>query len=161
MAEVRRLGPDDAAAAADVLKLFAAAFDDAESYLAAPPSEAYLKRLLDDDGFVLLIAQVDGTIAGALAAYELRKFERERSELYIYDLAVAEPCRRRGVATALIEALKPIARAMGAWVIYVQADVGDEPAIALYRKLGVQEDVHHFDIDPGSADGDEREVHAP
>lgn len=32
-------------------------------------------------------------------------------------------------------------------MIYVQADVGDAPAISLYRKLGVQEDVHHFDID--------------
>jgi aminoglycoside 3-N-acetyltransferase I len=38
-------------------------------------------------------------------------------------------------------------RAFGAWVVYVQADYGDEPAIALYTKLGVREDVMHFDID--------------
>jgi hypothetical protein len=31
-------------------------------------------------------------------------------------------------------------------VIYVQADLGDDPAIALYTKLGVREDVLHFDI---------------
>lgn len=37
-----------------------------------------------------------------------------------------------------------IARA--AYVIFVQADVGDEPAIALYTKLGVREEVLHFDI---------------
>jgi aminoglycoside 3-N-acetyltransferase I len=37
---------------------------------------------------------------GGLIAYELEKFERARSELYIYDLAVAEDHRRRGVATA-------------------------------------------------------------
>lgn len=30
--------------------------------------------------------------------------------------------------------------------MYVQADYGDEPAIALYTKLGVREDVMHFDI---------------
>ena len=96
-----------------MLKLFAAAFDDAESCLDALPSEACLKRPLDDDGFGLLIAQVDGTIAGALAACELRMFERERSERYTYDLAVAESYRRRGVATALIDALKPIAFGRG------------------------------------------------
>jgi aminoglycoside 3-N-acetyltransferase I len=31
-------------------------------------------------------------------------------------------------------------------VIYVQADHGDDPAIELYTKLGVREDVLHFDI---------------
>ncbi|MFN3510644.1 MAG: AAC(3)-I family aminoglycoside 3-N-acetyltransferase, partial [Tsuneonella troitsensis] len=41
-----------------------------------------------------------------------------------------------------------IAREMGAWVIYVQADHGDDPAIALYTKLGTREDVLHFDIAP-------------
>jgi aminoglycoside 3-N-acetyltransferase I len=30
----------------------------------------------------------------------------------------------------------------------VQADRGDEAAIALYTKLGIREDVLHFDIAP-------------
>jgi hypothetical protein len=34
----------------------------------------------------------------------------------------------------------------GAYVIFVQADVADAPAIALYTKLGAREDVLHFDI---------------
>jgi aminoglycoside 3-N-acetyltransferase I len=76
----------------------------------------------------------------------LEKFEQERSEVYIYDLAVAEAHRRQGIATALIGALKPVARERGAWVIFVQADPGDDPAIKLYESLGVIENVHHFDI---------------
>ena len=83
---------------------------------------------------------------GGLAAYELRKFEQERSEIYIYDLAVASPHRREGIATALIEHLKRIAADRSANVIFVQADLGDEPAIALYTKLGAREEVLHFDI---------------
>lgn len=47
---------------------------------------------------------------------------------------------------ALIDELKKIAAARAAYVIFVQADIGDEPAIALYTKLGVREDVLHFDI---------------
>jgi aminoglycoside 3-N-acetyltransferase I len=33
-------------------------------------------------------------------------------------------------------------------VAFVQADLGDDAAIALYTKLGVREDVLHFDIAP-------------
>jgi aminoglycoside 3-N-acetyltransferase I len=87
-------------------------------------------------------------VIGALVGYQLDKFEQARSEIYIYDLAVDDPHRRKGVATALIDHLRGIARERGAWVIYVQADYGDDPAIALYTKLGVREDVMHFDIDP-------------
>jgi aminoglycoside 3-N-acetyltransferase I len=46
----------------------------------------------------------------------------------------------------LIEALKPIAREKRAWVIFVQADPPDVPAVALYDKLGTREEVFHFDI---------------
>ena len=86
-------------------------------------------------------------MVGGLVAYVLRKYERERSEAYIYDLAVDAAHRRQGIATALIEALKPVAKARGAYVLFVQADYGDDPAVALYTKLGLREDVMHFDIE--------------
>ena len=73
--------------------------------------------------------------------------EQARSEIYIYDLAVARRHRRQGIATALIKALKGVARARGAYVIFVQADQGDEPAIQLYTKFGTRDEVLHFDID--------------
>ena len=74
------------------------------------------------------------------------KIEQARSELYIYDLAVDEAHRRPGVATALIRALQAHARQCGAWVVYVQAEYEDPPAIALYQKLGTREEVLHFDL---------------
>ena len=85
-------------------------------------------------------------MVGGIAAYELKKFEQRRSEIYIYDLAVAATHRRQGIATALINELREIAATRGAFVIFVQADRGDAPAIALYSKLGTREDVLHFDI---------------
>jgi aminoglycoside 3-N-acetyltransferase I len=103
---------------------------------------------------VALAAVKDGDVVGGLAAYELKKFEQPRSEMYIYDLAVAEGHRRQGIATALIQELQRIAAARGACVIFVQADYGDDPAIALYTKLGIREDVMHFDIPvEGGGDG--------
>jgi ribosomal protein S18 acetylase RimI-like enzyme len=59
---------------------------------------------------------------------------------------VAEPHRRKGIATTLIRELQRIGARRGAYVIFVQADHGDDPAIELYSKLGTREDVLHFDI---------------
>jgi aminoglycoside 3-N-acetyltransferase I len=61
-------------------------------------------------------------------------------------LAVSAAHRREGIATALVEELKTIAAARGANVIFVQADIRDEPAVALYAKLGARGDVPRFDI---------------
>ncbi len=145
-AEVRQLTSEDAAVMRALLATFGEAFEDPQTYMQNPPSERYLRDLLGSDSFIALAA-LDGTdVVGGLAAYDLTKFEQERREIYIYDLAVAADHRRRGIATALIEALRDIAAARGAWVIYVQADLGDDPAIALYTKLGIREDVLHFDI---------------
>ncbi|WP_280139622.1 AAC(3)-I family aminoglycoside N-acetyltransferase [Paramesorhizobium deserti] len=129
-----------------LLAIFGEAFGEKDTYVAAQPEDGYLRELLGGDQFIALAALQDGAVIGGLAAYELKKFERERSEIYIYDLAVAADHRRRGVATSLITRLKAIAAARGAYVIYVQADLTDPPAIALYSKLGTREDVLHFDI---------------
>ena len=146
--EVRRLASDDIAHAALLNGLFAKAFGDDESYLSVPPREAYFSRVLGRDTVIALVAMEGNELIGGLVAYVLDKLEQERSEIYIYDLAVAEDHRRGGVATALIGRLQQIASDIGAWVVYVQADHGDDPAIALYDKLGAREDVLHFDIPP-------------
>jgi aminoglycoside 3-N-acetyltransferase I len=145
---VRVLGPGDIALMSAVLTMFGKAFDDVASYAAGQPSAAYLERLLARDTFIALAAVEESEVIGGLAAYLLPKFEQERSEIYIYDLAVAESHRRQGVATRLIRELQGIARVRGAYVIFVQADYGDAAAIALYEKLGIREDVMHFDIVP-------------
>lgn len=131
-----------------LLAVFGQAFGEPDTYQGAVPSNAYLDTLLKDETFIPLVALADGRVAGGLVAYVLRKFERERSEIYIYDLAVLEEFRRRGIATGLINKLREIAREIGAWVIYVQADTPDEPAVKLYESLGTREDVLHFDIIP-------------
>ena len=143
---VHHLASRDVRLLRDMLAMFGEAFQDQRTYTGKPPGEGYLRGLLEGEQFIALAALRGETVIGGLAAYVLEKFEQERSEIYIYDLAVAEPHRRRGVATALIGQLKSIAKARGAYVIFVQADLGDAPAIALYTKLGVREDGLHFDI---------------
>jgi aminoglycoside 3-N-acetyltransferase I len=146
--EIRHLTANDVALMEALLTTFGEAFNDMVTYSGNRPGADYLRRLLGGDSFIALAALKDGVVVGGIAAYELRKFEQERSEIYIYDLAVAAAHRRQGIATALIDALKKIAVRRGAHVMFVQADTGieDEPAIALYAKLGTREEVVHFDI---------------
>ena len=64
--------------------------------MARPPARIICDKLLADDKFIALVARRRWRDwSGALAAYELVKFEAERSEIYIYDLAV-----RRAVSPA-------------------------------------------------------------
>jgi len=146
--EIQQVKSEDIELMNDLLTNFGEVFNDMNTYTADRPSSDYLYRLLSGDSFVAIVALEGKAVVGGLAAYELKKFEQERSEFYIYDLAVSPAYRRKGIATALIEKLKTIAAERGAYVIFVQADTGieDEPAIALYTKLGVREDVLHFDI---------------
>jgi ribosomal protein S18 acetylase RimI-like enzyme len=140
------LMPSDVTSLKDLLRVFGKAFEDVETYQGAVPPDDYLQSLLATPHFIVVVARHGGEVIGGLAAYELRKFERDRREIYIYDLAVAKAHRRKGVATGLIGELKRIARERGAYVIFVQADPGDGPAIALYEGIGTREDVHHFDF---------------
>ena len=136
-----------------MMGMFGVAFDEIETYTRARPATEYVERLLDSDYFIGIVALDDSEVVAGIAAYELKKFEQERSEIYVYDLAVAATHRRRGIATALLQALKKEASARGAYVVFIQADADDTPAIELYSKLGTREDVVHFDIAvPGMTD---------
>ena len=132
-----------------LLKVFGEAFEDPQTYQGAVPGDEYLRSLLGKPHFIALAALDSDRVVGGLAAYVLEKFEQDRKEVYIYDLAVSEGHRRKGIATGLIGSLRRIARELGAYVIFVQADRGDTPAIRLYESLGTREDVHHFDIEVG------------
>ncbi|MEL6556224.1 MAG: AAC(3)-I family aminoglycoside N-acetyltransferase [Cyanobacteria bacterium J06621_11] len=146
--EIRQLTPNDTALINELLTIFGKAFEDRETYSTNRPSDRYLQELLGDDVFIAIAALKNNEVIGGITAYELKKPEQPRSEIYIYDLAVAAQHRREGIATALIKKIKEIAAERRAYVIFVQADTSpeDEPAIALYSKLGKRENVLHFDI---------------
>jgi aminoglycoside 3-N-acetyltransferase I len=142
----RQLTAADVPLLKQLLRVFGEAFEDVPTYQGAVPSDAYLRTFLDKSHVIVVVA-IDGhEVVGGLVAYELEKFEQDRRELYIYDLAVSAGHRRRRIATNLIEQLKDIARTRRVYVIYVQADRGDLPAIKLYGALGRGEDVYHFDF---------------
>ena len=143
----QQLCAEDVQTLKQLLKVFGEAFGDMDAYQSAVPRDAYLRSLLAKPHFIALVAVASDKVGG-LAAYVLDKFEQERREIYIYDLAVQKQHCRKGIARKLINELRHIARDRGIYVIYVQADKVDDAAIALYESLGTREDVFHFDIEP-------------
>lgn len=145
--QIRQLSATDNLAMNSLLTVFAEAFDDEESYNSRRPSSDYLQSLLGSRNFIALVAEKSDEVVGGIAAYVLQKFEQERSEIYLYDLAVSQHHRRQGIAELMISELLSIAVERGISVIFVQADEGDEPAIALYSKFANKEEIAHFDIE--------------
>jgi len=147
----RALGPGDVAELRSMLAMFGEAFGEPDTYTARQPGDAYLAGLLASGTFVAVASFAGSRLIGGLAGYVLPKFEQARSEFYIYDLAVDAAHRRQGVATSLIRTLQDEVQGRGVYVVFVQADHGDDAAVALYTKLGVREDVLHFDLLPSGS----------
>lgn len=142
---IRQLTATDVTLVRALNVIFGKAFEDATAD-GAEISSDHLRKVLARPHVIVLVAVVGENVVGGLVAYELEKLERTQSELYIYDLAVAESHRRQGIATALIERLRAVATERGSSIVYVQADWGDEPAKALYGKLGTRKRVLHFEL---------------
>jgi hypothetical protein len=92
--KIHQLTQDDLELMDELLSTFGVAFGDEKTYTGKRPAADYMRRLFKTDYFIALAALNDNEVVGGLAAYELKKFEQERSEIYIYDVAVVENHRR-------------------------------------------------------------------
>ncbi len=134
---VRRLAATDADLAVIVAQIAASRMEIGEQI-----SLQSLNNFLVDTRNVYLVAHIGDQLAGALHAVH---YVHPSGHTYVYvdELDTDEAFRRRGVATRLMRAMSDIAREMGADTAWLGADEGNDPAHALYRKLGPDE------IDPG------------
>src|SRR2546430_8454192 len=105
----RQLTSTDGALRKGLLRVFAEAFAEGDTYQRRVPSDEYLTRLLNKEHFIAMVALQGKKVVGGLAAYELDKFEQERREIYIYHLAGLEREWGKGIATGMIGALGEIA----------------------------------------------------
>jgi aminoglycoside 3-N-acetyltransferase I len=129
---IHRLGRDDIERARGAFIMMHDVFEAAPEAL----SDHYLETLLADPAFWCLGA-FDGTgPIGCITAHELRMTRHERTEIFVYDLAVRTDRQRRGVGRALVETLVTSAATHGIDVVFVPADNDDIHALAFYERLG-------------------------
>jgi GNAT superfamily N-acetyltransferase len=138
---IRRLTPDDIAASAPSLAclLLDAVADGASvgflADLAAPRAEAYWRGIAAaTDGRVVLAADDAQGIAGVVLvlpyATEIQPHRAEIAKLIVHRRA-----RRKGIATALLQAAEDSARGMGRTVLSLFTRAGSEGE-PLYRARG-------------------------
>ena len=143
---IRRLPGDDVAAMRQLNMIFGAVFDDSATYVSNPPSDDYVVAFLSNPTNIVLVAEEAGQVVGGLVAYVLRKFEMERTEVYVYDLAVSRDYQRRGIGSSLMRYLQTVGHDIGAYVVFVQADEGDE-AVEFYESLKPDTNNHTRNFD--------------
>lgn len=143
---IQRLHGNDLSDMRALNTLFGDVFEDPDSYHSKPPADKYLSDFLLSGNTIVLVAKKDETIIGGIVAYILDKFEQQRKEVYLYDLAIASEHQRQGVGRRLMEKLKLVAKEVGAYVMFVQADEGDD-AVYFYESLGPDENLRTRNFD--------------
>jgi len=86
-------------------------------------------------GFPVLVAEIDGRVAGYGSFGDFRAFDGYRHTVE-HSVYVAESLRRRGAARALMVALEARARALGKHAMVAGIEAGNAASIALHRELG-------------------------
>jgi GNAT superfamily N-acetyltransferase len=125
----------------DGVKIRQAKIEDMEQLCKARNNEKLFAGYLDEcDGEKVhfLVAEIEDTIVGfGLVYLDIAKTGKKKSHLpKLSDLYVVEGYRRKGVATALIQARETLAKQYGYSQIYVSIDPSESPEmISLAKKL--------------------------
>lgn len=122
--EIRHLGPGDA-------ELVVAA----SALLDGPATEEWSTLFLDRQGHHILIAYLDGVAVGFITGVETTHPDKG-TEMFLYELAVAETHRRSGIGRALVTALGELAVKRGCYGMWVATEPDNFAAIATYRAAG-------------------------
>jgi ribosomal protein S18 acetylase RimI-like enzyme len=92
-------------------------------------------RFLAGAGHHLLLAFEDERAVGFVSGVEVTHPDKG-TEMFLYELAVDEPFRRRGIGRALVDRLAALARQAGCYGMWVVTDHGNEAARATYEGTG-------------------------
>ncbi|HEX5836827.1 MAG TPA: GNAT family N-acetyltransferase [Anaerolineales bacterium] len=135
--EIRKLASQDLAEFRSLIDLFNRVFEEAHPAFA---SDTHIQKLLHSQAFIALAAFVENEVVGGLTAYELPMYQKDSSEILLYDLAVKPEFQRRGIGKDLIRHMKDYCSRHGIQEFFVLAHEEDEHAVAFYRATGGKEE---------------------
>jgi ribosomal protein S18 acetylase RimI-like enzyme len=105
-----------------------------------PVSQEGAEDFVRRPGHVLLMASSsDGTGIGFVSGVEMRHPDKD-PEMFIYELGVDEAWRQRGVATALLDALRVESVRRGCRGMWTGTEKDNRAALATYASLGATVD---------------------
>jgi len=98
--------------------------------------EANLAPMLEDEGYVLLAAEVQGQAVGLLTLHLRRTPFHPMPVALIDELVVDRDWRSKGAGRRLVEEAMRVARARGCGKMEVSTERFNQAAQAFYRRLG-------------------------
>jgi ribosomal protein S18 acetylase RimI-like enzyme len=96
-----------------------------------------LRHILKNPDYELLVAELDGKIAGFIGQWIIHDFAHGAKLSYIQNLYVTSKHRRKGVGSRLLGEIMKSAKRKGVLEIHVVTEFGNRSAINLYRKYGL------------------------
>lgn len=127
--EIRVLGADDGPLLREQV---------AEGVFDHPVDPALADEFLNDPRHSLCVAIDDGVVVGMASGVRYVHPDKP-SELWINEVGVAESHQRRGLAKAILAELLAHAKREGCHEAWVQTDLDNDAARALYRSAGGEE----------------------
>ncbi len=125
---IRNLGPEDAHILERVREgTFDHAVDPARAW-------AFLATRVND----IVVALDRGDVIGFASGTVLMHPDKP-TQFFVQEVGVHEDYRRQGIAARLLERIFDLARDRGCEGIWLGTEADNEPARALYRKLGARE----------------------
>jgi ribosomal protein S18 acetylase RimI-like enzyme len=129
--EIRLVGPDDR----DAIIGASALFD-------GPAKPEFAQRFLQSVGHFLFVAYDGEHPVGFVSGVEMTHPDKG-TEMFLYELSVAEAFRGRGTATELVTALRDLARQRGCYDMWVLTDADNAAALATYQSTGANAPTSH------------------
>lgn len=129
----------------DGIRLHPVGPDDVALLMAVPeglfdePMRADQARAFIADEHSLMFLAFDGDLAAGMASGTIVLHPDKAPSLFINEVGVRQSHQRRGIGTALTQALIGAARRRGLEGIWLGTEMDNAPARALYRSLGGQE----------------------
>ena len=105
-----------------------------------PYTAESLERYLGDPTNIFVVAHDEQQLLGMASASLRRKPYGDMLWLYVDEVDVAVPHRRKGVGKALMRFLLDLAGALDCDELWLGAEAGNTAAVALYRSLDGDED---------------------
>jgi ribosomal protein S18 acetylase RimI-like enzyme len=128
--KVRRLGADDTTDAIQAVRRLK------EPHGSTEASSEHMRRLLADERNYLYVAFEDSNPVGFLIAHRFPRIDRDQDMVYLYEIDVEAEHHRKGIGTALIDALKRDCREVDVMKIWVGTEAENESARRLYESTG-------------------------
>jgi ribosomal protein S18 acetylase RimI-like enzyme len=123
---IRRLDANDADLAAAAVGKFKG------RSVSVPEVAAFLAQSSN----YLVVADDSALPVGFLLAYRLDRLDQPSAKMFIYELEVSEPYRRRGIARSMVALIRECARRERMMSTFVFTRRSSEAAVSFYKDTG-------------------------